>query len=166
MRNLYIITVMMILSACSASGPQYSSMANTIQPEPNVSKFIIYRPSHFYASGTDYKIAVDNGEPCALSNGSFYITTAPAGKKVITADNWGLPGTSRLEFDSKPNQVYYVSVALSDSATKGSFLGGAIGVAIAESNNKQAGPFDLRLVDKTAAENELSDLNMTEDCKN
>lgn len=135
---LLLITAMLALSACTASGPEYHGQQ---------AKLIVYRPSS--VMGAAHAASVElNGKPlCDINVGGFAIANEGGN---LTATHWYQPGTSRINVASG-----YVKVE--QRSTWGA-AAGMVGMLAVESAT-QTGPFQFTVVPGSVAKEELKGLS-------
>jgi len=154
-----VIALCILLSACSATGPTYSSLDSSPRrlAAQNV-ELVVYRPSSFALMARAPDVEINGVNTCELSNGSFFTREIELRSVAITASLWDMPGTSRLSFKPQAGKRYFVRVSTD-------VVGGYIGLAIAEGASSRGGPFVIDLLDEQAALPELQPLKMSTACR-
>jgi Protein of unknown function (DUF2846) len=99
----------LLLSACAASGPDFSTAPAPI-PESKQSLVYIYRPDTFALGGRDAYFYVDGINISDLSRNGYTWFAAPAGKHVLT-QKWpiDISITDKLDLpvNWEPGKTYY-----------------------------------------------------------
>jgi Protein of unknown function (DUF2846) len=147
-----------VLAGCATqSGPPLSSLATVGGPPKGMARVVVLRqePHSFGPRNRNYPVNLD-GEPLGeLSAGSFAYLDRPAGRHQLSADLWGWPGVTRLDFTAVPGRTYYFRASLNekmDDITGFSMispLGGAI-ASVATYNDRQ-GPINLAPISESDA---------------
>jgi hypothetical protein len=147
MKKLLLLTTILSLNACSATGPVYNG-----NEQGNV---VIYRPQHLFASEAYAPIEI-NGLKCNLADGGFFITNINKTSEIIS-HQWLTPGTSRLII--KPGS--FIRVEIDSGRAIATVLGGATGNIIHEQSTG-SGQYMLSDIPVDIAKQELKGLH--EDC--
>ncbi len=161
-----VIALCILLSACSATGPTYSSLDSSPRrlAAQNV-ELVVYRPSSFALMARAPDVEINGVNTCELSNGSFFTREIELRSVAITASLWDMPGTSRLSFKPQAGKRYFVRVSTDGGKLTAGVIGGYIGLAIAEGASSRGGPFVIDLLDEQAALPELQPLKMSTACR-
>lgn len=155
MKNLPIIALMALsLSACAATGERYSPP--TVQS--GTAQLIIYRPSAIILGGVSAEVEVSGESKCDLSVSGYMVENISPGKTVVAVDTWQLPGTSKLAFNAKAGNKYYVRVSTNNNKAGLRAMGGIIA---SEAFGDQGGPFKVVPVDAATAIKELQETRKT-----
>lgn len=163
MKNL-ILASLLLLSACSATGPTYSTLDGTVtKASTGTSKIVIYREANFINGGARYWVELNGVEVCKLHQASFLIHDVHPGIVNVAASNFGSLGTSRMTVEVKPGQTVYVKMAVNGSRATVGVLGGLIASAAEEGIENNSGPVFLGEVSKQVASQEMAAMNM--DCQ-
>lgn len=144
------IGVAAALGGCFArSGPPLSELATASGPPKGMARIVVVREeqSSVIMRNGGFPIKLD-GEPLGeVEVNTYAVVDRPAGAHQISAEIWGSPGVTRLDFQAAPGRTYYFRASLSDKAndvaavTMISPLGGLI--ASAASYDDRHGPIDL-----------------------
>lgn len=156
MRSL-AISLLLLLAACSASGPSFNE-ANLKSDQATI---IVYRQDRFLGFAGYFDVDV-NGKPyCKIDNAGFFVVKSNS-KTEISSSIWDQPGTSRITINAKPHDIYYVRMEMDGSKQVAGALGGLSGQLIAEGAASTGGPFLFTKVDPEIAKQELK--NLKQDC--
>ena len=102
-RPIVLIFVVILLSACSATGPKYSALPK--QPLNGKSEIVVYRLSQLAASGGCYRVNVDGESIGILANGGYVRRIVePGSHKISIVLREGLD----LDIDTKPDETNYI----------------------------------------------------------
>lgn len=160
MKTLSLLSLL-LLTACAGTGDIYRS---TVVPETKA-QVVVYRPSSFVGSGYSPNVEINGRPTCRLANGSFFVRNLNPGQTTLSASAWDLPGTSRLSFDTRAGQQYFVRTSF-DSSKVGAFaLGGMTGALINESAASNKGPYFITLVPEGIAKGEVAKTNEATSCE-
>lgn len=173
----WLVLLALLLSSCSASGPQYAELGVTPETVPAGKARIV-----FFRTGDTVlyiarraAISIDGKKVAATPHGGFHYHDVDAGSHTLRADMWDLPGKCELTMTLAPAQTYYFQVdprAESFGAfAAGDFItqllagnpvisvAGGVGAVAAESYREQCGgAFRLYPVDAATANARLATL--------
>lgn len=154
MKMLLLLTAILSLNACSATGPVYT--------QRNKTDIIIYRADTIIAGTRDFKVSA-NGKDCMLSNAGYFLVDAKK-DTVIEVSEWDMAGTSRIL--AKPGS--FIRVDIDTNKTMAAGMAGAFGIggilleAGANRSVTSDGPFIFTEIPKNESEQVLK--NIHEDC--
>ena len=101
--RILIVTSLLFLSACSATGPRYSELPE--EPLEGKSEIVVYRLSQLAASGGCYRVSIDDTPIGILANGGYVRKIVPPGKHKVSII---LKDSLDLEIEAKPNETNYI----------------------------------------------------------
>jgi len=161
-----ILLVLLGMTACAASGPQYSAInKDIVTASDNKAKIVIYRMKEFYGSANTYWVEMNGKQFCDIHDGSFAIyETTPTTVNLATS-TFGVVGTSRLSVKLAPRETVYVRFEQKDSRIASGLFGGVIGQAINEGVSDSPGPINLTVVPRSVAESEMYSFRHEVDCQ-
>jgi hypothetical protein len=151
-----------LLAGCSANGPPYSSVEQSLPAKQGMAELVIYRPSAFTGSMGTQEIDLNGSKLCSMPTASFITKYVDPGKATISAPKWS--GTSDVSFTSQPGHKYFVRIDWDQSKLLGDVTG-IIGQGIAEATSSHAGPYLIELIDEQTARGEVSSLKMVSGCQ-
>ncbi len=157
------VAVAAALGGClTQSGPPLSALATVGGPPKGMARIVVVRgeqasPVMRYGG---FPIRLD-GEPLGeVEVGTFAYLDRPAGAHQLSAEIWGSPGVTRLDFTAASGRTYYFRASLSDKAndvaavTMISPIGGLI--ASAASYDDRHGPIDLTPMSEAEAKQAIA----------
>lgn len=116
---------------------------------------VVYRPSAFGYGGISGHVEINGMAKCDLKVDGFMIANIQSGQTVIAVDNWQLPGTSKLVFNAKAGQKYYVKVSPNGDKVMAGAFAGYLGTFASEAASEQKGPFVIQAVNAGEANGAL-----------
>lgn len=156
------LLTMGLLSGCMATGAVYQ--ASSIPPvKSGKAQVILYRPSALALSGVTGEVEINGVNKCDLGVNGYMVESVDPGHIVVAVDSWQLPGTSKLSFDAKAGQKYYVKVSPNGGKATAGAIAGYIGFLASEAASEQKGPFVIEPIAKGQALGDLMDTKAT--CK-
>lgn len=160
------VLLLLLLSACAASGPHYYEMDKSgVSASAKTSKILIYRTDQLPNFSTSYWIEVNGEQRCDLHNASFAVIDVEPGYNTITTSRFGIVGTSRIELSTRLGEVSYVRFDQKTGRAMLGVLGGVLAGAISESAETQPGPVYLAKVSKQSAMSEMGSYNYESACR-
>jgi hypothetical protein len=145
------------LAGCvTQSGPPLSSLATVGGPPKGMARIVVVRqeqtsPVMRYGG---FPVKLD-GEPLGeVAVGTFAYLDRPGGPHQLSAELWGYPGVTRLDFTAIPGRTYFFRASLNEKAngvaavTMISPVGGLIAAAATYTDH---GPIDLTPVSEAEA---------------
>lgn len=151
------IFILLVLSGCAASGEQFK----IVDPVNSKATLIVYRLEPL--SLTPYTIAINGIDSCRLHHEAYFTKIIDAGQITISTSYWSMPGTSRITFDAKNGNIYYIRVTHNTENSLSSSFGGIIGQEIYQSASDEPGPMKFYLMNNDIAKQELAETN--QDCQ-
>jgi len=152
-----------VLGGCATqSATPLSSLATIGVAPKGMARVVVLReePHSFGPKNNNYPVKLD-GEPLGeLSPGGFAYLDRPAGRHQLSADLWGWPGVTRLDFTTAPGRTYYFRASLNEKAddvagfSMISPLGGAI-ASVAAFDDRQ-GPVNLAPINESEAKQAIA----------
>jgi len=117
LRNLFLGTVLVLLSSCSAGGAKFSGIE---QPYDNFAQVYIYRPSSFVQSGNFPDLALDATNIGQLKNAGFLSFQASPGEHSLSITGNVMQWIHRdanipLKFEAGKTYFYKLTVSVSGS---------------------------------------------------
>jgi hypothetical protein len=166
MRLLAIgIVAVCALSGCAATGASWSEYAAADgAPPPDKARLVFYRSrNNQQYAGRSASIRLD-GETSATScdYAGFHVLDIAPGKRFVTVDLWGTPGTCTLPVEVSANETYYLEIKPRPGSLFSSMAMGIVGQVIESSGQQCGGAFAVELVRKEFARQLLSDLKKTQ----
>lgn len=150
------------LSGCAGTGPAFD--AAEAPSSKSKAELVIYRPSSMVGALESPATFVNGIKKCDLPTGSFFYVEAPTGKVKIEFALYGGSVKFGISAHVKAGHTYYVRVAPNTlKAIGGGF--GAVGVLAADTISDDEGIYKVRLVDATAAQDELRSTKQSTSCK-
>ncbi|MDF2180177.1 DUF2846 domain-containing protein [Aliiglaciecola sp. CAU 1673] len=149
MRVILLLSVM-TLSACSATGPQFTQLEI---PETNKAKVYIYRPWAMLDGAAAPTVQINGKDSFNLSNGGYQVLDLVPGKTLLAVKEGGLLSNWRasplqISVDLQANKSYFVR--LSAELSNAAYVGGVSSVS---------GQYSWGLVDQQMALTELPKTN-------
>lgn len=150
-----IVVVALVLSSCSASGPKYSEMENSI---PNIeggrARVFFIRPSKIFYSGADTRIKIDGVTIGKCPNGGFFYEDLAVGTRKVEADYWGSPGRFSIQVDLKNATTEYLLIEPRQGNVLATAILGPVGqfAEAAVATEERDGSFSLTRIAKDQAE--------------
>lgn len=160
-KSVISIVCTIILSGCASTGPIYT----THEAINDKAQILIYRPSASMGSLRSPNIEINGIQTCDLASGSYIARNVDSGETTISASLWDMPGTSRLEINTKPHNKYYIRVSFDGSKLMGAAFGGMIGMGAVEAISTNRGPFIIQRADNEDGNREISETNIATSCK-
>ena len=143
------------IGACAPNAPKSGPVAVTAPPD-GAAQLVVFRPSKNIGRAVSPEIVVNDVATCDLRNGRSFVRVIHPGTVSVSADQFGVPGTSQVSFEAEAGRTYYVRVAPNeDKAAAGIFLG-FVGSLIAEAASSEKGPYTMAVVDETTAQQEIN----------
>ena len=114
LRNFFIFTITsLLLSGCAATG---SSFALKKDIDPEKSRIIFYRPYEFMGNAIILSIKEDEKDILKIQNGQFISYLTKPSVKTYSSSKLILGDNNRIKLELKPNETYYVRVAVRNRA--------------------------------------------------
>jgi hypothetical protein len=139
-----------VVAGCATqSGPPLSSLATVGGPPKGMARVVVVRQEQtsFVMRNGGFPVKLD-GEPLGdLAVGTFAYLDRPGGSHQLSAEIWGNPGVTRLDFTAASGRTYFFRASLNEkmndvaAVTMISPIGGVI--ASAATYNDRQGPIDL-----------------------
>lgn len=90
MNKFILISVVLFLTSCGATGPKFTTLTNT---ESGYGVIYIYRPSAFLNGGAAPYVYINGEEKSKLKNGGYQLYKLPPGEYEVVTDGFTwLPG--------------------------------------------------------------------------
>ena len=146
---IFIISVTLLLTACSATGPKFTQLENL---DANQAKVYIYRPWAMLDGAAAPTIQIDGVDHFNLGNGGYEVVTLSPGvhkltvKKGTFMSNWRADQMD-IEFKFEANKNYFVR--LSAELKNAGVYGSVISVS---------GNYGFALINESFALNELKEI--------
>lgn len=128
------LAVLLLLAACSASGPMY-------QPIKADGQIVVYRPIGWQGKAYRAYIDINGGTACKLAEGGYYIINGYHDPIIISSSVFGMPGTSRITVKPDPKKATYLKIELSDGRGIANIAGGLAAGAAYEAAADTSGPY-------------------------
>jgi len=161
MKKLGMIALL-FLSGCAGTGKVYDRQAIPA-PSKNMVQLIIYRPSSLSGVLESPTVNVGGQNTCDISVGSYFITTTVAGKTKIVASQYGGLVKSSLSATLSSGKRYYVKIAPNlAKSIAGGF--GVLGTLAHDTVAEDKGVYQVRLIDKDTAEEEIIGTKQSTSC--
>jgi hypothetical protein len=124
--KIFLITTLLLLTACSATGPKFSQLESL---DFNQAKVYIYRPWAMLDGAAAPTIQIDESDRFDLSNGGYEVISLSPGihkltvKKGAFMSNWRADEMN-IEYKFEKNKNYFVrlSAELQDVGVYGSVI--------------------------------------------
>jgi Protein of unknown function (DUF2846) len=147
-----------VLAGCvTQSGPPLSSLATVGGPPKGMARIVVVRQEQtsIVMRYGGFPVKLD-GEPLGeVSVGTFAYLDRPRGSHQLSAEVWGYPGVTRLDFTAVSGRTYFFRASLNEKAngvaavTMVSPVGGLI--AAAATYDDRQGPIDLTPISEAEA---------------
>ncbi len=128
MKNLLLLGVASILSACATTGLRYSEHPASSTPVPALAaRLTVYRVNDsllYFARSARLKL--DSSGGCMLAAGRFKTFEVPPGTHTLTVDMWDAPGRWELPIEVQAGIARFYKVA----PRSASFIAGTPGVLL------------------------------------
>lgn len=152
----------LLLSGCASTGQTYNRQSLSA-PQKGKEQLIIYRTSSIVGLMESPRMIVDGVPTCSMSVDSYMVTAAAPGKTSVVSSEYGGLVKSTLSFEGKAGHRYFVRLAPNEGkAIAGGF--GAVGAAAYDISTDDHGVYNLRLVDKSDAAEEIGGTKQTTSC--
>lgn len=102
MRNVILMSFLVLLSACGSLGHKFDGLQ---EPASDEALIYYYRPSKFIGSGVYYDVEENKEVVTTLYNGGYYPHRTTPGKKHVEAST---EGKSELFFTAEKGKTYFV----------------------------------------------------------
>jgi hypothetical protein len=152
-----------VLAGCvTQSGPPLSSLATVGGPPRGMARIVVVRqeqasPVMRYGG---FPVKLD-GEPLGeVAVGTFAYLDRPGGSHQLSAEVWGYPGVTHLDFTAVPGRTYFFRASLNEKAngvaavTMISPIGGLITAAATYDDHQ--GPIDLTPISEAEAKQAIA----------
>jgi hypothetical protein len=149
-RLFAVLALAATLTGCATqSGPPLASLATVSGPPKGMARVVVVRgeQSSFVMRAGSFPIKLD-GEPLGeVAVETFAYVDRPAGVHQLSAEIWGSPGVTRVDFTAAAGRTYYFRASLSQKANDVAAVGmispiGGLIVAGASYDDRH-GPIDL-----------------------
>ncbi|MBK6510723.1 MAG: DUF2846 domain-containing protein [Haliea sp.] len=154
MRTFISVLIAVLLTACAASGPQYSAHKATTA---EAAVIYVYRPSRAVNCCVAPVVYLDDARRGDLKNGGYLVFEVPAGKHAVQVGD-GTHGFDAQvqEFQAEAGKSYYLKWVIGSIEDAGVFIVGSVSAAYATRN------YHLVLVPQDAATTELAELKLSD----
>ena len=161
-RTLSLLTLTIIITGCSATGPLHSEVAANQQALTEKSRLTIYRTGgNFQYSARAVRVKLDEQVIGQVDYKGFNVFDITAGQHTLTADMWDAPGRCDVALDLLPSTEYYFEVLPRSGSLASGLVGGVLGMAIETGGKVCGGAFAIKPVAKESALTDLQPLRMT-----
>lgn len=161
MKSLYVLFIALTLSGCASNGTKIDK-ASVVPVTNNEARIYLMRKKGIYGFADSPNPELNGRETDGLSIGeAVLVDVKPGRQELIHSGLMGL-GKSSIRFDLRGGQTAYVLVGGNTNYMIGTALGGAVGVGVmlgVEVENN--GPYRFDLIEKSQAEEILSELSLT-----
>jgi len=161
---LSFATALLLADSAGQAGPALQT--TMAAPAAGTARIVVMRPENGFMGAGDRAFAVKiDGRPMPdLMTGSFVFVDRPAGRHVVEADLWDIPGVTRYQVNAVSGRTYYVVAKLNKGVNKttlGALGGGLLGkyiVASAAGLGGEHGAIDLNPVGEATAKQIIAKL--------
>jgi predicted small lipoprotein YifL len=113
---LAVLSSFVMLTGCVATGPLYKDHPDSKAVVPaDQSRLLFFRNPGYVATALDARIAIDDKQVAAVTNGSFKSVLVASGKHKITVDASITPGVCNLEIETVAGKTHYLQIGTSTS---------------------------------------------------
>lgn len=102
MRNMILMSFVVLLSACGSLGHKFDGLQ---KPASDEALIYYYRPSKFIGGGVYYDVEENKEVVTTLYNGGYYLHRTTPGEKHVEAST---EGKSELFFTAEKGKTYFV----------------------------------------------------------
>lgn len=160
--------LLLLVSACSATGPQYSpSVSQARKDSERSARLVLYRGNSLMAPFGMTRVAIDNIYVGGVADAGFNYYDVTPGTHRIVVDHEGRPGECKLQINALSGQTAYFKIELRDAAgaalllSAAGPLGAVAALAVEGSGDQCAGTWEIRKAGPEA-EAELKRLKETQ----
>lgn len=111
-KNSAAIVVVVLLSACTASGPKYLEYVAELPPNNEEGRIYVYRTTIGWFrpfSSDEARVKIDGNYVGGCPYRGFSMFTLPPGSHTLTVDNYDFPGKCSIDIDVEAGKDrYYV----------------------------------------------------------
>jgi len=129
-RPIILLSVIVILTGCGATGPRYSEHKLTIPDlDSETSRVFFYRNSRFMSGGADAEIYINDIKAGECADGAYFFADTIPGLARIKAESGGTLGTHKIEEELEGGNEYYFEILVNEAYVNSSAFLGLIGQA-------------------------------------
>lgn len=141
MKQLFILALTIILSACAASGPLYHEHQANVRTLDNItSRVYFYRNSRFVSKALDAEIYLNGNKVGECANNTYFFVETKAGETIFNVENTAAPGSHTIKKKLEGGQEYYYEIIVNESYVNTGMILGLIGQgAYVATNNNVSG---------------------------
>jgi predicted small lipoprotein YifL len=119
MKKIFLLTGfawLFTLTGCVATGPLYKDHPDSKAVVPSdQARLLFFRNPGYVAVGLDARVAIDDKQIAAVTNGSFKSILVASGKHKVTVDASITPGKCNLEIETVAGKTHYLQIGTSTS---------------------------------------------------
>jgi hypothetical protein len=159
-----ILSIVLALTGCAASGPRYSDLDPAKQPAlKSQARLIIFRTKeNGQYSARSATLKIDGTKVGSVDYGGFNTFDVSPGKHLLGVDMWDAPGKCELPVETTTDNIFYFEVTPRINSFLAFMGGGFIGATIESSGTQCGGAFSITPVDQSIALPKLTDLRLSE----
>jgi len=158
--------LILLLTGCTASGPQFHETRFAAEPVPtDKARIIFLRHDENPMSEPVARLEIDGARIGELKNRGFRVVDAPAGERAIAVDSRAESGKLVLKLTVSAQHVHYLRVSRREEHYRHQMLPlffGLAGAVAASTLSDDKGPFKIEPIEQAEATKLLSELRLSE----
>lgn len=156
MQKIFLIGLILLLSACSATGPKFRQViATTPVVKTDMARLYFYRNDLFTLGGRTAPITINDIAAGNCDNAGFFYVDVMPGAHRLKTELPDFPGRYILDFMAEAAKTYYLKITPRDDAIAAGLILGVVGMAIESGGSDKGGAYTLTVMDEVQAVREL-----------
>jgi hypothetical protein len=143
MKNLFLLFVIALVSACGTTGVQNKDLLS-LPIAKKQARIMVERDTSLLYMGAAARVEVNGSDIASLGRGGSVVYEIPTGRNMISTTAFGTFGNYSLSFEASQGKLYSFVISPRGEAMSHSMFG-LLGEAVSAEINENSGYFKIEL---------------------